>query len=78
MKLVIKRTYCPVCQKLVRAREQAAGPETQVICTQCGRILYSWNGIRWIRDPKDQTKQEAAEKPAAVGTRKPAASRKTT
>jgi hypothetical protein len=47
MKFVVKREYCPVCRKLVRAREQVIGPETLAICTQCGRHLYSWNGLRW-------------------------------
>ncbi len=47
MKMLIKRVYCPFCRKLVRAREEASGHNTLVICTQCGRQLYDWNGIRF-------------------------------
>jgi RNase P subunit RPR2 len=47
MKMLIKRVYCPFCRKLVRAREEASGHNTLIMCTQCGRQLYDWNGIRF-------------------------------
>jgi len=82
MKLIIKKLFCHECQKLVRTREQKSGRETQIICTQCGRLLYSWNGLRWKSEPKktnDQVETQAETViPAHVATRRPAVNRKTT
>jgi len=93
MRLIIKRSYCPVCGKLVKTREQKSGTETIVVCTQCGRQLYSWNGIRWKSGPQEPAKESAAASspglpksvqpppnppaPAASEARRPAARRKT-
>jgi predicted RNA-binding Zn-ribbon protein involved in translation (DUF1610 family) len=76
MKLVTQKIYCPACGKLVRAREQKSGSESLVLCTQCGRQLHSWNGLRWKSGPADPTKQGEPESPVQVGTRRPAPNRK--
>ncbi len=47
MKIAVKRVYCPSCQRLVRIRDEASGRNTLITCTQCGRQLYEWNGIRF-------------------------------
>lgn len=47
MKMAVKKGYCPACRKLVRVREQKEGVELQIACTQCGRLLYANNGIKW-------------------------------
>ncbi|MGA2158286.1 MAG: hypothetical protein ABSG90_03600 [Dehalococcoidia bacterium] len=47
MKMIVKKVYCPFDHKLVRAREEASGRNKLIICTQCGRQLYDWNGIRF-------------------------------
>lgn len=49
MKLLIKRIYCPKCQRLVRGREQREGrfDRTHILCSRCGKLLYIWNGITW-------------------------------
>jgi hypothetical protein len=62
MKFVIKRSYCPACHKLVRAREEKVGSDIDVVCTQCGKHLYSWNGIRW-----KSVSDEPAREPIAAG-----------
>jgi len=76
MKLIVKRMYCPTCLKLIRARDEKAGSEIQVICTQCGTILYSWNGIRWKRTPKESNKQMEVKISAPVSPRKATADNK--
>jgi len=47
MRIDTRRAYCPSCQKLVRVRAEVGKSETQILCTQCGRQLYSFNGVRW-------------------------------
>jgi hypothetical protein len=78
MKLITTKLYCPGCGKLVRAREQKSGSESLVICTQCGRQLHSWNGLRWKSGPADPTRQGEPETTVQLGARRPMGSRKTT
>jgi len=47
MKLVIKKSYCPACHRLVYPKQQANKVEVHLLCPRCGRQLYSWNGLRW-------------------------------
>ena len=47
MKMAVKKAYCPVCAKLIRVKEQKEGTELQIVCTQCGRVMYANNGIKW-------------------------------
>ncbi len=46
MKICIKKVFCPVCQKLVRCREQMVGHQSQVSCLS-GHALRVWNRVRW-------------------------------
>jgi len=47
MQIAVKRVYCPSCGRLRQAKEQTVNKETQILCSKCGRPLYSWNGLRW-------------------------------
>jgi hypothetical protein len=56
-KISSKKIYCPACSKLVRTKEQKGDPGILKICTQCGRQLYSWNGIIWKPTAKPLIKE---------------------
>ncbi len=47
MRLLIKKLYCPSCQKLVKGNEQVVDNIAQVVCPRCKRVLCFWNGIIW-------------------------------
>lgn len=47
MKIVVKKVYCPKCERLVSVREQAGTELTQLFCTRCGQLLWQWDGIKW-------------------------------
>jgi transcription elongation factor Elf1 len=47
MKLCVKKSYCPRCQKLVTCHEQKTDSQAQVVCSRCGQLLWVWNGIHW-------------------------------
>ena len=47
MKMRVKKTYCNSCQKLVKYREQKAAVGTEILCSNCGRHLYVFDGAAW-------------------------------
>ncbi len=51
MKMVIKKTHCPVDKKLVMPLEQKAGDGTKLVCPKCATVLYVKEDWGW-RFPK--------------------------
>jgi RNase P subunit RPR2 len=47
MKLVVKKIYCPNCQKLVNGQEQMVNGQVRVLCSRCERLLRFWDGVVW-------------------------------
>ncbi len=47
MKILVKKTYCGTCQRLVTGREQKANNVTRIACSRCGRVLWAGDGITW-------------------------------
>jgi RNase P subunit RPR2 len=48
MKLVIKKTYCRGCKRLVGGKEQKKNKDhLEVVCPRCNRILWTYNGLVW-------------------------------
>jgi len=54
MKMVIKKTYCPVDKKLVMPLEQKSSETTKLICPRCATVLYVKEDWGW-RFPKVET-----------------------
>ena len=49
MKLVVKKTHCPVCNILVKGTEQKLKEGIDVVCSICNTVLWKWNGLAWRR-----------------------------
>jgi hypothetical protein len=47
MKMVIKKTYCPVDKGLETVHEQKTGETTKLICSKCGTALYVKEDWGW-------------------------------
>lgn len=47
MKILVKKTYCNNCQKLVMGREQKSNGTSRIVCPKCGHALWVWNGLIW-------------------------------
>ena len=47
MKLVVKKTYCRSCKRLVRGKEQKNKDHLELVCPRCNRILWARNGLVW-------------------------------
>jgi hypothetical protein len=54
MKMVIKKTYCPVDKKLVMPQEQKSGETIKLVCPKCTSVLYVKEDWGW-RFPKNET-----------------------
>jgi RNase P subunit RPR2 len=46
-KLVVKKTYCPDCKKLVKTREQKSNDHLVVLCPKCSHTLWTRYGMTW-------------------------------
>ncbi len=53
LKMVVKRTYCPVDKALVMPQEKKNGEATKLVCPKCGTVLYVKEDWGW-RFPKTQ------------------------
>jgi hypothetical protein len=49
MRLLIKKMYCPHCQRLIKGKEESVNGLTHVNCSVCNRPIWSYNGIHWSR-----------------------------
>ena len=47
MKLVVKKTCCPSCKRLVRGQEHKNNDRLEVVCPRCNRVLWTRNGLVW-------------------------------
>ncbi|MFH1032771.1 MAG: hypothetical protein V1767_09445 [Chloroflexota bacterium] len=47
MKTLVKKVYCPFCQKLVAGREEKANGNSRVLCSRCGKPVWVHEGISW-------------------------------
>ena len=47
MKMVIKKTYCPVDKKLVMPHEQKNGETIRLVCPKCATVLYVKKDWGW-------------------------------
>lgn len=47
LKLVVKKTYCPNCKRLVRGQQQKNGSQLKVFCPRCKRLLWTHDGQVW-------------------------------
>ena len=47
MKMVIKKTYCPVDKKLVMPQEQKNGDIIRLVCPKCETVLYVKENWGW-------------------------------
>ncbi len=47
MKLVVKKTYCPNCRRLVRGLQEKDGGQIKLSCPICKRLLWNYNGLFW-------------------------------
>jgi len=47
MKLVVKKTYCPVDKRLVLPQEQKNGETAKLVCPRCGTVLFVKEGWGW-------------------------------
>ena len=53
LKMVVKKTYCPVDKKLVMPQEQKNGEITKLVCPKCATVLYIKEDWGW-RYPKTE------------------------
>jgi hypothetical protein len=53
MKMVVKKTYCPVDKELVKPQEQKNGEVTKLVCSRCGTVLYVKEDWGW-RHPETE------------------------
>ena len=51
LKMVVKKTYCPVDKKLVMPQEQKNGEIIKLVCPKCATVLYVKEDWGW-RFPK--------------------------
>jgi uncharacterized protein YbaR (Trm112 family) len=51
LKMIVKKTYCPVDKKLVMPHEQKTGEVTKLVCPKCATVLYIKEDWGW-RYPK--------------------------
>ncbi|MFH0914471.1 MAG: hypothetical protein V1849_04180 [Chloroflexota bacterium] len=47
MKTLVKRLYCPYCQKLVAGREERSKDNWRILCSKCSRPIRTWNRHAW-------------------------------
>ena len=47
MKLVVKKTYCRSCKRLVRGQERKKNDYLELVCPRCNRVLWTRNGLVW-------------------------------
>ena len=47
IRLPIKKTYCPKCQRLTRGQPQGSKSTLQIICPRCSQPLWYWKSTAW-------------------------------
>jgi RNase P subunit RPR2 len=47
MKMMIKKTYCPVDKRLVKGQEQRVNDSIKIVCPRCGTVLWTKEGWSW-------------------------------
>jgi len=60
MRLYVKKTYCPRCQRLVRGYEQGNDTNMRVLCSRCGLVIWVRDSMRW----KYAAEESLTDKPA--------------
>jgi RNase P subunit RPR2 len=53
IRLPVKKTYCPKCQKLVKGEAQNTNNLMQVVCPKCSLSLWSWKSTGWRSTRRD-------------------------
>ena len=62
MRLCVKKTYCPRCQRLVRGHEQDNDTNIRVLCSRCGLVIWIRDGMRWMYVTEESLTAKTATK----------------